>query len=261
MQPIAFLHLTDPHVAPPGETLAGQDTGARFEAAVTAIAARHAWGGDAPAAFAVITGDLTRDGESAAYARLATLVARLPCPAHLMMGNHDSRIAFAEAFPQAPRDPGGFIQHAFATPAGRCILLDTLEPGAPHGTLCARRLGWLADRLAEEDGPVLLFLHHPPLPVGIPGMDAIALRAPEALWAVLAPHAGRIRHIFHGHLHRPIAGSWHGIPLSSLRGTAFEVRMHGGKPAIEPDAPIDYGYVRADADGIVIHTERVAPLA
>lgn len=261
MQPFAFLHLTDPHAVPPGETLIGQDTNARLEAAIAAIATRHGPGGDMPAAFTVVTGDLTRDGEPTAYARLATLLAGLPCPVHLMMGNHDNRIAFADAFPAAPRDPAGFVQHAFATPVGRCILLDTLEQGAPHGTLCAQRLGWLADRLAEDDGPVLLFLHHPPMAVGIPGMDVIALRDPGALWAVLAPHAARIRHIFHGHLHRPIAGSWHGIPISSLRGTAFEVRMRGGAPAVEPQAPIDYGYVRVDAEDIIVHTERILPLA
>jgi 3',5'-cyclic AMP phosphodiesterase CpdA len=261
MTSFGFLHLTDPHVTPPGETLFGQDTNARLAAAIAAIADRHGADGPAPAAFAVLTGDLTRDGEPAAYAELARLLAGFPCPVHLMLGNHDDRQEFAAAFPDAPHDAAGFVQQAFASPAGRCLLLDTLEPGAPHGALCDARLGWLRDRLAEAAGPVLLFLHHPPMPVGIPGMDAIGLRAPDALWAVLAPHAARIRHIFHGHLHRSLAGSWHGIPTSSLRGTAFEVRLAGGAPAVEMRAPIDYGYVRATADAIAVHTERAPPLA
>lgn len=38
------------------------------------------------------------------------------------------------------------------------------------------------------------------------------------LFAILNEH-GNVRHIFAGHAHRPIAGSWRGIPISVLRGT------------------------------------------
>jgi Icc protein len=258
MSPFFFLRLTDPHIAPPGGLLFGQDTNARFAAAITAIAAEAS---STPFAFAIVSGDLARDGEPAAYQALTEMLDALPCPAHLMLGNHDVRASFATAFPSAPLDADGFCQQAFDTPAGHCILLDTLTPGAPHGTLCAARLGWLAERLAEQSGPVLLFLHHPPMPIGIPGMDAIRLLDGEALWAVLAPHRDRIRHIFHGHTHRALAGSWHGIPTSSLRGTAFEVRFTAGKLAIELQAPIEFTMVRCDADGIAIHLAAAPPLA
>ena len=253
-----FIHLTDPHITPPGELLLGQDSNARFAAAIAAIARDAA---AKPFAFAVITGDLVRDGEPAAYAELAQMLTGLPCPVHLMLGNHDDRAAFSAAFPAVVPDAGGFRQEALATPAGRCILLDTLTPGAPHGTLCAARLGWLADRLAEDAGPVLLFLHHPPMPIGIPGMDAIRLLDGDALWAVLAPHRARIRHIFHGHTHRALAGSWRCIPTSSLRGTAFEVRFAAGKPAMEPAAPIEYAMVRCTAEAITVNLAAAAPLA
>lgn len=252
-----FIHLTDPHITPPGERLLGQDTNARFAAAIAAIARAAA----TDFAFAVITGDLVRDSEPAAYAELARMLAALPCPVHLMLGNHDDRAAFAAAFPAVAPDANGFRQEAFATPAGRAILLDTLTPGAPHGTLCAARLGWLADRLAEDAGPVLLFLHHPPMPIGIPGMDAIRLRDGDALWAVLAPHRARIRHMFHGHTHRALAGSWQGIPTSSLRGTAFEVVFAAGKPAIERAAPIEYAMVHCTAEAITVNLAAAPPLA
>ncbi|MBR0655739.1 metallophosphoesterase [Plastoroseomonas arctica] len=258
MTPFHFLHLTDPHIAPPDELLFGQDTNARFAAAVAAIAAEAA---TTPFAFAILSGDLARDGEPDAYRELARMLEALPCPTHLMLGNHDDRAAFAAAFPDTPLDVNGFCQQAFETPAGRCILLDTLTPGAPHGTLCAVRLGWLADRLAEGDGPVLLFLHHPPMPIGIPGMDAIRLLDGAALLSVLEPHRARIRHMFHGHTHRALAGSWRGIPTSSLRGTAFEVKFAAGQPAIERAAPIEYAIVRCEAESIGVHLAAAAPLA
>lgn len=254
MPPFYFLHLTDPHLPPAGELLYGSDPAPRLAAAIADIAARHGPGSAAPAAFAVISGDLVRDGEPAAYARLRGMLAGLPCPPHLLLGNHDDRAAFRAAFPEAPVDPGGFVQSVLPTPAGLCIMLDTLQPGTAAGRLCGTRLAWLAARLAESTGPVLLFLHHPPFPVGLPAMDAIALRDPDALWAVLAPHAARLRHLFFGHLHRPVAGSWRGVPVSCLSGTAFRVPLEFSDAPVRPAKrePPGYAVVRTSEIGVTV---------
>lgn len=259
MPPFHFLHLTDSHLPPPGELLYGCDPAPRLAAAIADIAVRHGPGSAAPAAFAVLTGDLVRDGEPVGYARLRAMLAALPCPAHLLLGNHDSRPAFRAGFPEAPVDRYGFVQQALPTPAGLCLFLDTAETGQAFGRLCPARLAWLAERLAESTGPVLLFLHHPPFTVGLPAMDAIALRDPVALWTVLAPHAPRLRHLFHGHLHRPIAGHWHGIPTSSVCGTAFRVPLEFTAGTVRPtgrEAP-SYAVVRATDCAVVVHTRDV----
>ncbi|GAA0568975.1 phosphodiesterase [Craurococcus roseus] len=256
MAPFCFLHFTDPHVPPPGGTVSGGDPAQGLAAALADAARRHGPGGASPAAFAVFTGDLVRDGEPAAYARLRGMLGGLPWPVHLLLGNHDDRDAFSDAFPAEPLDDAGFVQKALQTPAGLCLMLDTLAPGRLEGELCARRLAWLAARLAESAGPVLLFLHHPPLPVGIPFMDQIALRDADALWATLEPHRARVRHIFHGHLHRPIAGSWRGMPISSLRGTAFAVALDqqpGEAVVSRTEAPC-YALARVLDGDVVVHT-------
>ncbi len=256
MAPFCFLHFTDPHLPPPGESVLGGDPAPALAAALADAAARHGPGAPLPAAFAAVTGDLVRDGEPAAYARLRAMLEGLPWPVHLLLGNHDDRGAFRDAFPEAPLDEAGFVQQALPTPAGTCLMLDTHAPGRPEGELCVRRLGWLAARLADSAGPVLLFLHHPPLPVGIPFMDGIGLRNADALWEVLAPHRARVRHIFHGHLHRPIAGSWRGVPLSSVRGTAFAVSLdhRPGKVAVSHEEAPSYALARAQGEGLVVHT-------
>ncbi len=255
--PFAFLHLTDPHLTPEGaEPLYGLDPGARLALAVADIARRHGPQGAAPASFAVVTGDLTHNAEPEAYARLRAILAGMPCPAHLLLGNHDERDVFRAAFPNAPVDARGFVQQAVDTPAGRCLMLDTKAPGTHAGRLCKDRLDWLAARLAEDQGPVLLFLHHPPYRVGIAGMDQIPLLDAEALWEVLAPHRARIRHLFHGHLHRPLSGSWRGIPTSSLRGTSHQVALDFAELPAVPGShePPAYALVRATAEDIVVHT-------
>jgi 3',5'-cyclic AMP phosphodiesterase CpdA len=255
--PFTFLHLTDLHVTPAGAPpLYGLDPGERLATAVADIARRHGPGSDAPAAFAVITGDLTHHGEPEAYARLRAILAGLPCPAHLMLGNHDERDVFHAAFPNAARDDHGFVQQVVATPAGRFIMLDSKVPGTHAGGLCRARLDWLAARLAEDDSPVFLFIHHPPYSVGITAMDAIPLRDAEALWDVLAPHRGRIRHLFHGHLHRPIAGSWRGIPASSLRGMSHQVGLDFAQRPTTPGSHEQpaYAVVRATTQDVVVHS-------
>lgn len=257
MPPFHFIHLSDPHLVPAGERLCGLDPAERLRAAIADIARRHGPQGVLPAALAVVTGDLADRGDAASYALLREILAGLPLPAHLLLGNHDDRTVFSAAFPEAPLDAHGFAQQALDTPAGRLLLLDTLEPGMDEGRLCARRLEWLAAGLAAApEAPVFLFLHHPPLPVGLPGLDGIALRDAGALWEVIAPHRARIRHLFHGHLHRPIAGSWHGIPLSAPPGTNHQVTLDfAPRPAMpfchEPPA---YALVRATEEGVVVHS-------
>jgi 3',5'-cyclic-AMP phosphodiesterase len=256
MAPFCFLHFTDSHLPPPGEEVMGGDPTPGLAAALSDAAGRHGPGSPMPAAFAVMTGDLVRDGEPAAYARLRDMLDGLPWPVHMLLGNHDDRGAFRAAFPGAPLDDAGFVQQVVPSPAGTCLMLDTNAPGLPHGELCSRRLRWLAARLAEDPGPVLLFLHHPPLEVGIPAMDGMGLRDADALWQVVAPHRSRIRHVFHGHLHRLIAGSWRGIPLSSLRGTAFGVELDQRPEKVvvsRREAPC-YALARAAGEDLIVHT-------
>jgi 3',5'-cyclic AMP phosphodiesterase CpdA len=251
-----FIHLTDTHLVAPGQRLYGLDPIERLELAVADIARRHGPGSALPASFAVITGDLTHYGDPESYQALGAALDRLPFPAHLLIGNHDDRAGFRAAFPAAAVDAAGFVQWALDADGMRLIALDTHTPAGHHGELCQTRLAWLAARLAEGNAPVLLFLHHAPLPVGIVAMDTLVLRQADALWDVLAPHRARLRHIFFGHLHRPISGSWRGIPLSTLRGTAHQVALDFLPRTNVPGShePPAYAVVLADAANLVIHS-------
>jgi 3',5'-cyclic AMP phosphodiesterase CpdA len=253
---LTFLQLTDLHLVNPGSLLYGIDPLARLEAAVSDIAARHGPDSACPAAFLVVTGDMTHDGDDAIYRALAAALARLPFPVHPMVGNHDSRALLRAAFPGLPADPQGFVQYAFDTPAGRFILLDTLAPGAAHGELCARRLAALDAELSGSSAPVFLFLHHPPLAVGLEPMDRLRLRQADALLAVLAPHRARVRHLFFGHVHRPVSGSWHGMPFSTIPALGHQLALDFSATSSFPGSlePPGYAVVRIADDAVVVHT-------
>ena len=72
---------------------------------------------------------------------------------------------------------------------------------------------------------------------------------------MLEPFRHQIRHLFFGHLHRPIAGSWLGIPMSTVRSmnhqTAFSLEDGPSIPgSFEPPA---YCVVLIEADRVVVH--------
>lgn len=249
-----IIHLTDTHFVPPGKTLYGGDPQATLAAAVADINRHHA-----DADLVCITGDLTHWGEPAAFASLAETLQPLVPPLQLLIGNHDERDAFAEQFPDQPRDEDGFVQSWRETEQGRLIFLDTIQPGTHAGWYCETRRDWLARQLqaAEAaDDPVFLFMHHPPFKIGLEPLDRISLQEPELFAATLEPHRGRIRHLFFGHIHRPLAGSWRGIPVSSLRGMNhqcwldFDVKDQIGG-SFEPPA---YAVVLINADSVIVHT-------
>lgn len=214
-----FLQFTDIHLTTPGETIGGRDPNANFEKALDHALALHS---DAEALF--ITGDLSDWGDADDYARLKERIAALPMPAHLLIGNHDDRATMLDSFPHLA-NADGFVQYTVPLSLGTAVCLDSWGAETHAGHFCQTRADWLTDQLETIQGPVWLFLHHNPVPIHVAPMDKIMLLDADRFGATIAPHAGKIRHIFHGHCHLPLTGSLHGIPLSAPRGT-----NHAGWP-------------------------------
>lgn len=244
-----LIHFSDIHLTTPGKTIGGRDPNGNFERALS-----HCLNDHADAELLVITGDLSDWGDRADYIRLRDRLTALPIPVKLCIGNHDNRQTFLEVFPEAA-DESGFAQGVQDVSAGRCLFLDTWAPGTHAGHYCATRLAWLDARLAEQDGPFFLFMHHNPIPTHIAPVDIIRLLDDVAFRAVIARHATKVRHIFFGHCHLPLAGSTAGVPTTSLRGTnhagiarfAEQDVLHGS------DLPEAYGVVFAGADYVTVH--------
>lgn len=245
-----FIHLTDTHVIGEGE-LYGQDPAARLRAAVASINAEHS-----DAAFVALTGDMTHWGDTAAYVRFAREIKELDMPLHLIVGNHDDTASFGVAFPEIPRDESGFVQSGFETQFGRFLLLDTKNPETHAGAYCPARQVWLTRELDQTNGPVVLFMHHPPFKTGIASMDRIMLQDAEAFYDIVAPHKARIRHLFFGHVHRAIFGNWRGISYSCMRGLNHQValELNGAADRIAANfEPPAYGVVTLSDDQVTVH--------
>lgn len=246
-----LIHITDTHLVEPGRTLYQTDPYERLAQCIDDVVANHA-----DAAFCVITGDLAHKGEPAAYRGFATQVARLPMPVYPLAGNHDFRAPLVDAMPAAPRDEHGFIQGVLRRDEGDFLFLDTLDEGVSGGKYCEKRCAWLAARLREGgERPVYLFMHHPPFAIGIPCLDRIALLDPEPISRVIEPHRARIRHLFYGHVHRPVCGSWKGIPVSTMRGLNHQVPFDLAtvSPVPKSHEPPAYAVAFIEPDQVTVH--------
>jgi 3',5'-cyclic-AMP phosphodiesterase len=226
-----LAQLTDLHIREPGRLAYGRlDTAPFLRAAVQAIEALP----QRPDAV-VLTGDLTDFGRAAEYAHLAGMLAPLPMPLYLLPGNHDDRRQLRRSFAQhAYLGDGEFLQYSVSLGEHglRLLALDTVEPGAPHGRLCMKRLQWLADTLARHRGePVVIAMHHPPFETGIGHMDRIGLlEGADALAEILAAHQS-VERVICGHLHRTIYTRVGGAVVSTAPSPAHQVCLD-----LAPDA-------------------------
>ncbi|TPM37896.1 phosphodiesterase [Mesorhizobium sp. B2-3-4] len=246
-----IIQVTDVHLGRRGELRFGADLHQRFASCIAHINAHHA-----DAALCVVTGDLTETGAAQSYADLRATLGTLSTPYRLLPGNHDRRAYLAAAFPELPVDENGFVQSVHDTGNEVLLFLDGLAEGRIEGELCAMRLAWLRARLDEAAGrPVYVFLHHPPVALGLPQLDPLALQQPERLLDLLERH-GNVRHIFFGHVHRDIAGTVAGIPFSAQRGlhARFELALDRSSEIVE-QAPPSYAVILLDsaARRVVIH--------
>lgn len=237
-----FVHLTDPHLTSDGKSLYGINPLERLNHAIRDINRECS-----DAEFVVITGDLVHGGGISGYKALRGALDHLHCAYHLVIGNHDNRDNLRKVFPDLPTDNHGFVQYIIETEDAVFIILDTQTEGSHSGTLCKKRLNWLRRTLPYcGKRAVHLFMHHPPfrLPTKKELRDVISI--------------ADVRHMFFGHLHRPLHGVWAGLAFSCMRGTNHQVARDLGRTSTTPIGCLEqpaYSIVRTEDDLVIVHEQ------
>ncbi|MGB2819179.1 MAG: phosphodiesterase, partial [Burkholderiaceae bacterium] len=174
----------------------------------------------------VVTGDLTDHATAEEYGLLRELLAPLPMPTYLAVGNHDDREALRKSFPEQRhlQGPDGFVQYVVDDFEVRLVVLDTLIPRAPGGELCARRLDWLDRTLDESHRPTIIAQHHPPFVTGLTFMDQMTLANPWEEAAVVARY-GHVERVISGHYHRSIHARFAGTIASVCPSSAHQLLL------------------------------------
>ncbi|WP_225883302.1 phosphodiesterase [Sphingomonas aliaeris] len=243
--PLLIAQITDLHLGfVPGD--ADEPNAHRLRTVVEAVAALR----PAPD-LVVVTGDLTDRGDTGSYERVRDALSPLAMPVHLLLGNHDRRDAFTTVFPDHALD-AGFVQYSVDHDGLRIVALDTLDEARHGGAFCDARASWLRDRLdAAPDRPTLILLHHPPRPVGIAWMDTDPREPWVARLAAVVRGRTNIVGILAGHIHRPVATTWCGVPLLIAPSCAPEVALD--LRPIDADMPDDRAMIAATPPGFALH--------
>jgi Icc protein len=227
--PPLLAQLSDPHIeVGPGD----RGSAEALAAAVAAVLALR----PLPDAV-VITGDVANGGAAAEYERAHELLVPLTMPVHVLPGNHDDRGGLRERF-AVPGD--GPLQYVAQVGDLRLVVCDTQRPGEDGGALDDGRLDWIEAQL-DADVPTVLAMHHPPVAIGLPVLDAIGIAEPErtALGELLA-RSPQVRRVIAGHVHRSAFGTIAGCGVFACASTHLQAPLEIGSQELrlieEPSA-------------------------
>jgi Icc protein len=230
-----FVHVTDTHVMAgggwrfrPGH--AEFDTAQSLRGVVQAVRAL-----DPAPDFAVLGGDLaspdlldrsvvlTSAQYEPSYRLLKELLAGLPCPVHVLPGNHDDRGAFNRVLLDGALTPGAPHRWSFDHGGYHFVGLDSHEPGQAYGFLDGGQLEWLQRDLGRHrEQPTIVFVHHHPWPLGLAWIDSTRLRNGEELTATLRRHP-RVRWLICGHVHLDQAIQRDGLTMLTTPSTCLQL--------------------------------------
>jgi len=221
-----IAQISDCHLSAPDTLAYGHvDAGAALARVVA-----HVNAGTRPD-MAMISGDLTNDGSVAEMRHAKSALDRLQCPYRVLPGNHDLRASMRTVFgaEYCPAPAGNFLNFTVELGDLRLIALDSILEGAPGGAFCDTRADWLADALGGNmTTPTLVFLHHPPLPLGVPETDEDGFLEVEKI-ANIVTHYPNIARICSGHIHLATQTMWHGILCVTAPSTAMELTRDFGE--------------------------------
>ncbi|MEM9348690.1 MAG: metallophosphoesterase [Pseudomonadota bacterium] len=211
-----LIWLSDLHFDA-SDTVYGFDTESRLLAAIDYVNERYS-----NAAACIISGDLVDRGTRADYKKLSLLLAALKVPVLPLAGNHDDRVLLREHLSLPATAMTNFIQYHVDLEQFALLCLDSQRTGSDAGTICNDRGGWLEEQLASlKDRSVIIFMHHPPMELGLPMQDETCLENGAAFLRLISKH-GNVRLLCCGHVHRPASGVVANMPFATLRSAMYQ---------------------------------------
>jgi len=215
----AIAQISDLHVVERGALAYGiVDTVACAKAAIDRL--NHLEGIDA----LFVTGDLVQHGTVCEYAVLLSLLETLTVPYYLLPGNHDRHDALREVFSgHKYLGTSGSVRYHVNTVVD-VLAIDTVRDGFEGGHVTGETLTWLAGQLPACAQPVMIAMHHPPIPSGS-ALDRESLIGREDLERLVRGHD--VRRIIAGHYHRAITAAFAGTIVSVCPSTAHQLAWDG----------------------------------
>jgi Icc protein len=119
----------------------------------------------------------------------------------------------------------------------RVLMLNDWLAGSDGGRFSAAELEFLDSELAAAGpAPVLICLHHQPVPIGSPWMDAMGLdNGPEFLDII--DSYNNVCGVIWGHIHQEFNSERNGVPLLGTPSTCVQFKPGTDAYTVDPAAP------------------------
>jgi 3',5'-cyclic AMP phosphodiesterase CpdA len=195
----------------------------------------------------LVTGDITNAGLKEEFEQAASLLNKLDAPYYVIPGNHDDRSNLLSVFGGIAcpltgfYKNQGFINYVIDDFDIRLIAMDSTVIDEPGGEICEIRSAWLDKRLEEElEKPTILFMHHPPVKLGVIESNVDGFIGSERLGAIVGKYTN-IERILCGHIHLPAFVRWHGTIVSTAPSMGMQLDLditmeHPSRFHLEPPA-------------------------
>jgi Icc protein len=248
-----ILQLSDLHLfADPEERLYGIPTRELLQEVLAHIEASGVHPDEV-----VVTGDHTHDELPQTYAAARGLLGPWLDRLWQLPGNHDDRAGLRAAFADRIGGANGDrVQFTFRAGAWLCIGVDTQVPGEVGGRVDEEQVAWIRQQVREQQpDAVALFMHHPPVDLGVPWLDRIGLDGKELLHELLEEDA-RVRLVCSGHVHHESSHRVGGAEVLTTPSTGLQ--FSPDSPEAEfVTAPPGYRLVELRDDGYTTSVVRL----
>ncbi|AMX03510.1 metallophosphoesterase [Microbulbifer thermotolerans] len=222
-----LVQFTDPHIGGrPDYQLLGLDTGRTLDEVLRAIARDQA-----KAELMVATGDISANGSEAAYRRFLQKMQSVRTPWRWLPGNHDDPARMRQLAPRRSAEVANLGNW-------RLLLLDTSVENQICGGLSEEQLRRLQQLLEESrEHPVMILMHHQPVPVGSDWIDGHMLREGCEQFLRLVRAAPHVKALVWGHVHQQFDGNLDHIGLHATPSTSVQFTPGSGPFSVDDEMP------------------------
>lgn len=227
-----LVQLTDLHLlADPNACYRGKNTRANFLAVLKL--AQHL-----QPDLLLLTGDLAEDEQHTTYQWLQQQLENSSLNWQWLPGNHDNPALMAHF------KPTNFYQQALHW---QILGLNSHWPNNTQGRLDTQQLEHLKTALTNPK-PLLIALHHPPVPVGSQWKDSLALHKAAEFWALLKDKQ-QAKLVIFGHVHQAFSGKHHHSQTFATPATSIEFTANSDQFAISPSSQPGLRLIRLQTAG------------
>ena len=239
MSSYKLVQISDTHIfSDPDGTMFGVNSRRSLEQVLAHATRHHAID------CLLATGDLIHDDSPDAYRRLKELLAALDAPVYCLPGNHDDPALMQQIL----NGPLVTCRKSIVLGAWKILLLDTHVVSSDGGRLSPGELDFLERELANNATlHVVVALHHPPVRIGSPWMDAMGLANTKEFFEVLDRYP-KVRGVLFGHIHQVFEQRRGSVYLLSAPSTSAQF-MPATEVHMDDPVPPGYRWVTLHPDG------------